>query len=71
MQFHNALLQQGVKSALLTYPEEGHGVQKFPAVMDYTARIVDWFETHISAGIKPADDECASPRRRRLRGPRT
>ena len=47
VQFHNALLQIGVKSVLLTYPEEGHGIRKFPAAIDCTARLVDWFETYI------------------------
>jgi dipeptidyl aminopeptidase/acylaminoacyl peptidase len=47
MQFHQALLGNGVESVLLTYPEEGHGVQKWPAAMDYAARVVDWFETHM------------------------
>jgi len=47
MQFHNALLENGVKSVLVTYPEEGHGVRKFPAMVDYAARVVGWFEEHI------------------------
>lgn len=53
VQFHNALLQHGVESALLTYPEEGHGIRKFPAVIDYTARVIAWFEEHMPAR-KPA-----------------
>jgi len=32
MQFHNALLENGVKSVLVTYPQEGHGIRKWPAV---------------------------------------
>jgi dipeptidyl aminopeptidase/acylaminoacyl peptidase len=47
IQFHHALLENGVESALITYPEEGHGVHKLPAAMDYAARIVAWFETHM------------------------
>ena len=47
MQFHNALLENGVKSVLITYPEEGHGVRKFPAAIDYAARVVGWFQEHI------------------------
>ena len=47
VQFHNALLENGVKSVLAIYPEEGHGVRKFPAVIDYTARVVEWFEEHL------------------------
>jgi dipeptidyl aminopeptidase/acylaminoacyl peptidase len=49
VQFHNALLEQGVKSVLVTYPEEGHGVRKFPAAIDYAARVVAWFEEHMPA----------------------
>ncbi|MGH8295341.1 MAG: S9 family peptidase [Steroidobacteraceae bacterium] len=49
VQFHNALLENGVKSALLTYPQEGHGVRKWPATVDYSARTVGWFEEHIPA----------------------
>jgi dipeptidyl aminopeptidase/acylaminoacyl peptidase len=48
VQFHNALLENGVTSVLVTYPEEGHGVRKFPAVIDYTARVVAWFEEHLA-----------------------
>jgi len=46
-QFHNALLENGVESVLVTYPDEGHGIRKFPAAIDYAARLVDWFETHM------------------------
>jgi dipeptidyl aminopeptidase/acylaminoacyl peptidase len=48
LQFHNALLENGVKSVLVTYPEEGHGVRNFPATIDYAARIVSWFEERLS-----------------------
>jgi dipeptidyl aminopeptidase/acylaminoacyl peptidase len=47
VQFHNALLENGVKSVLITYPEEGHGVRKFPAIIDHAARVVAWFEEHM------------------------
>jgi dipeptidyl aminopeptidase/acylaminoacyl peptidase len=47
VQFHNALLENGVKSVLVTYPEEGHGVRKPPALFDYAARVVAWFEEHL------------------------
>lgn len=61
MQFHNALLENHVRSVLVTYPEEGHGVRKFPAAIDYAARVVAWFEEHMSAGIKPTDNEGGGP----------
>jgi dipeptidyl aminopeptidase/acylaminoacyl peptidase len=51
VQFHNALLENGVKSMLVTYPEEGHGVRKLPAVIDYAARVVAWFETFMPATV--------------------
>lgn len=49
VQFHNALLENGVTSVLVTYPEEGHGVRKFPATIDYAARVVAWFDAHMPA----------------------
>ena len=49
VQFHNALLENGVKSVLITYPEEGHGVRGFPAAIDYAARVVEWFTAHMPA----------------------
>lgn len=55
MQFHQALLESGVNSVLVTYPEEGHGVQKWPAAMDYAARLVEWFEEHLAHSIAPAE----------------
>jgi dipeptidyl aminopeptidase/acylaminoacyl peptidase len=48
VQFHNALLESAVESVLLTYPQEGHGVRGFPAAIDYAARVVGWFTSHIS-----------------------
>jgi dipeptidyl aminopeptidase/acylaminoacyl peptidase len=47
VQFHNALLENGVRSVLVTYPEEGHGIRKFPAAIDYAARVVAWFQKHM------------------------
>lgn len=47
MQFHNALLQYGARSVLATYPEEGHGIRKAPAIFDYIARVVGWFEEYM------------------------
>jgi dipeptidyl aminopeptidase/acylaminoacyl peptidase len=47
LQFHNALLENNAKSVLVTYPEEGHGIRKLPALIDYSARMVAWFEQHI------------------------
>jgi dipeptidyl aminopeptidase/acylaminoacyl peptidase len=43
-EFHRALLEHGVESMLAIYPEEGHGVRSFPAVTDFCARVLDWFQ---------------------------
>jgi dipeptidyl aminopeptidase/acylaminoacyl peptidase len=56
LQFHNALLENGVKSVLVTYPEEGHGVRKFPAAIDYAARMVAWFEEHMPSRWEKCGD---------------
>lgn len=48
MQFHHALLENGVESVLVTYPQEGHGIRQWPAMIDYSARVVSWFEKHVS-----------------------
>lgn len=49
-QFHRALRHHGVaESALLVYPEEGHGVKKYPTLIDYVTRVVLWFEHHMPA----------------------
>jgi dipeptidyl aminopeptidase/acylaminoacyl peptidase len=61
-QFHNAMRETGARSVLVTYPQEGHGVRRFPAVIDFTARIVSWFEEHI-----PADSPTAPHRGTLLR----
>ncbi len=48
-EFHHALQLAGAKSVLLTYPGEGHGVRRFPAAIDFTSRVVDWFQRHMPA----------------------
>ncbi|MNP13160.1 Prolyl oligopeptidase family protein [compost metagenome] len=48
LEFHKAL--QGstdVETVLLTYPHEGHGIRNMPAIFDFTARVMYWFERHI------------------------
>jgi len=54
-QFHNALLEHNVESVLVTYPEEGHGIRNYPALIDYAARIVAWFERHMGTRIGQLD----------------
>jgi dipeptidyl aminopeptidase/acylaminoacyl peptidase len=50
LEFHRALRLAGCESVLLTYPQEGHGVRRFPAAIDFATRLVDWFELHMRPG---------------------
>ena len=45
-EFHGALQAVGVESVCVVYPEEGHGVRRFPARIDAAARITHWFSHH-------------------------
>ncbi len=48
-EFYQALMGHGVDSELVIYPEEGHGVSRFPAITDYLTRLVTWFEKYMPA----------------------
>ncbi|MYS81141.1 prolyl oligopeptidase family serine peptidase [Streptomyces sp. SID5474] len=48
MEFHRALVESGVESTLVVYPQEGHGVRAFPALIDHCARVLGWFERHMA-----------------------
>jgi len=50
VQFHHALIEHGAESVLVIYPQEGHGIRKFPAVIDFNARIVGWFQKYMLSG---------------------
>lgn len=47
IEFGQALRLQGVPAEVVIYPEEGHGVSTYPAVLDFATRIVDWFERYL------------------------
>ncbi len=49
LEFHQALLEQGVPTACAIYPGEGHGVRGYPAVLDWMTRITGWFEEWMPA----------------------
>jgi dipeptidyl aminopeptidase/acylaminoacyl peptidase len=46
VEFHRALVERGVPSELVVYPNEGHGVRQLEAYIDYCTRVVDWIGTH-------------------------
>jgi dipeptidyl aminopeptidase/acylaminoacyl peptidase len=58
-QFHSALRLNGCRSVLVTYPDEGHGIRKLPASLDYSARVVAWFEEFMPA--RPAQRPLTGP----------
>ena len=47
-QMHHALLATGVPTELAIYPEEGHGVRGPDAMADQLARMIWWFERHLT-----------------------
>ena len=51
IEFHHALLRNGVTAALATYPLEGHGIRQMPAIFDYLARVLGWFEHFMPASV--------------------
>jgi len=61
VEFHRALVGNGVRSALVVYPQEGHGVQKLPAAIDFATRVVAWFEEHMPIG-EPGERPAVSRR---------
>jgi dipeptidyl aminopeptidase/acylaminoacyl peptidase len=57
IQFHRALREAGAASELVIYPQEGHGVRSYPAVIDFNARIAAWFEQHLENGQSKASND--------------
>ena len=52
-EFYRALRGRGVPAEVVRYPQEGHGVRNFPALIDFVARTVGWFERFMPAGLPP------------------
>jgi len=57
IEFYQALRAAGVEAALALYPEEGHGVRRMPAMFDYFARMVGWFDRFMPARSSKGDGE--------------
>lgn len=55
-EFHEALRAHGTESALVIYPEEGHGVRSYPAITDFLVRTVGWFEQHMPPMSHPSEE---------------
>lgn len=50
VEFYRALRERGVPTEVVVYPQEGHGVSAFPAVLDLMTRTVAWFERFLPGG---------------------
>lgn len=48
--FHRALVEHGVDSTLVVYPEEGHGIRHHVAQVDHLARMLAFFERCMPMG---------------------
>jgi dipeptidyl aminopeptidase/acylaminoacyl peptidase len=42
--FHRAVAEAGAPTGYVEYPLEGHGVRTFPAQIDFSARLLGWFD---------------------------
>jgi dipeptidyl aminopeptidase/acylaminoacyl peptidase len=49
VEFYRALRERAVPSEVVVYPQEGHGVGEFPAILDLATRTVAWFERYLPA----------------------
>ncbi len=54
--FHRALVERGVPTGYVEYPHEGHGVRTFPAQIDFSARMLAWFDEHLTRRIDAEGD---------------
>jgi dipeptidyl aminopeptidase/acylaminoacyl peptidase len=48
LEMHRSLLEAGAVSELVTYPQDGHGIRRYPSTIDVAARIVDWFDRYLA-----------------------
>jgi dipeptidyl aminopeptidase/acylaminoacyl peptidase len=58
---HTALIEQGVSSQLVIYPEEGHDVKEHAALVDQCARMIGWFERLMPPGRGQPSTEAGAP----------
>jgi dipeptidyl aminopeptidase/acylaminoacyl peptidase len=49
VEFYRAIRERGIDSAVVLYPEEGHGVRGMEALIDLSTRMLWWFERHMPA----------------------
>ncbi len=49
MEFHRALVENGVPSELVIYPEEGHHVDRLETRIDLCTRVLTWLDRYVGA----------------------
>jgi dipeptidyl aminopeptidase/acylaminoacyl peptidase len=54
VELYRALREHGVEAEVAVYPQEGHGVRQMPALFDFCARMVGWFERFMPPGRAPS-----------------
>jgi dipeptidyl aminopeptidase/acylaminoacyl peptidase len=59
VEFYRALREQDVDAEVAIYPQEGHGVRQMPALFDFSARVVGWFERFMPPGGRTGSEERA------------
>lgn len=47
IEFWQALRLQGVPAEVVIYPQEGHGVGTYPAILDFITRMIGWFDRYL------------------------
>ncbi len=50
LEFHRALVENGVASECVIYPEEGHHVLRHESQVDLCTRILAWLDRHLEKG---------------------
>jgi dipeptidyl aminopeptidase/acylaminoacyl peptidase len=52
---YTALRERGIDTQLVLYPEEGHGVRQPLTVADQCARMIAWFDGHLTGQARQGD----------------
>jgi dipeptidyl aminopeptidase/acylaminoacyl peptidase len=50
IEFWQALRLANVPAEVVVYPQEGHGVNTYPAFLDFVTRVVAWFDRYLPTG---------------------
>jgi dipeptidyl aminopeptidase/acylaminoacyl peptidase len=54
VEFHRALVENGVPSELVIYPLEAHGVRGYEAFTDFCTRLTIWLDTYVASRKREA-----------------